>query len=181
MAAAPVPLVLIKWTYVLVLLLSFSCLNSSFPCLDPAYHSKVSLERDTFKTFYCGLWTHAHVFDFKPSWAKYFGFLVHFSHGEVIMLVALRSAPERRGLHCLGGSSTGQHLSSLFSFPTLFMQEEWASFLTSGWKKNTVSVRSPPFCPFLGLAWLVLCMQNCHLFTRFEESPQPISVARRQG
>lgn len=72
MAAAPVPLVLIKWTYVLVLLLSFSCLNSSFPCLDPAYHSKVSLERDTFKTFYCGLWTHAHVFDFKPSWAKYF-------------------------------------------------------------------------------------------------------------
>lgn len=39
----PLP-ILIKCTYVLVLFLSFFCLNSSFPCLGSIYYSEMSLE-----------------------------------------------------------------------------------------------------------------------------------------
>ena len=62
----PLP-ILIKCTYVLVLFLSFFCLNSSFPCLGPIYYSEMSLEWDSFKTLHYGLWIQIHRFAFTPT------------------------------------------------------------------------------------------------------------------
>lgn len=113
----PLP-ILIKCTYVLVLFLSFFCLNSSFPCLGPIYYSEMSLEWDSFKTLHYGLWIQIHRFDFTPTWAKYLGFWIHFSQIEMCTQYCevLRSIAERRGLSCLGGSGTQATVQ--FSFST---------------------------------------------------------------
>lgn len=53
--------ILIKRTYVLVLLLFFFCLNSSFQCSDPIHCSGMSLDSNSLKTFYYGIWTQIDV------------------------------------------------------------------------------------------------------------------------
>ena len=77
----PLP-ILIKCTYVLVLVLSFFCLNSSFLCLDPVYCFGMSLDWNLIMGF--GL---KYTFEFKPTWAKCLKFIMHFSQLEITTLI----------------------------------------------------------------------------------------------
>lgn len=145
----PLP-ILIKCTYVLVLLLSFFCLNSLFPYLDPIYYSKMSLEWDSFKRFHYGLWTYMYIFDFKPNWAKYLGFLMDFSQTVIIILVDTEEY-HRKELHCLGGNGTRAALQ--FSFVASYSihgEAEMGEFPHFQLEKEHLICKTSSLCLFLG-------------------------------
>lgn len=163
--------------FALVLFLSELIIPVFGPCL---LLQNVLRERDTFKTFYYELWTQVHVFDFKPSCAKYLGFLVHFSQIAVTMLVGTEEYPREKGTPPPRGPQ--YRAAPQFSvFIPFSIHGGGVSRFSHFWlEKEHCICKISPFCNFLDLIWPVLCTQNCHLFTRSEEAPQPLSAARRR-
>lgn len=77
----PLP-ILIKCTYVLVLVLFFFCLNSSLLCLDLVYCFGMSLDWNSIMRFEL-----KYTFEFKPTWAKWLKFLMHFFQLAITTLI----------------------------------------------------------------------------------------------
>lgn len=129
----PLP-ILIKCAYVLILLLFFFCLNSSFPCLGPIYYSEMSLEWDKFKTFHYGFWTQIVCLVSNPLGQVFRIFEAFFSNRENN---PIRSDTVEEGAPLFRRQWYQGSTSVLFSHLTAFTEkQERVSFLTLGWKRT---------------------------------------------